>query len=146
MGKDLGRILGGSTGRLTLDLRITGNARSPKVSVDTEKLVERAATNATEVLKEELEKKVFEQLGGMLGTKRDTTIQGQRTPVDSVKAARPDVRADTAKARSDTARARADTAKAKADTARAKKDTSAARPDSTKVEIKDILEGIFKRK
>ena len=116
LGKDLAKVLAGSSGRLTLDLRVSGNARSPKVQVDTERLAQRAAENVTEQIQKEVEKKVLGQLGGLLGGK--TRPDSAAASVDS--AGKP-VKADSA----------------------AKAPTTA---DSVKANVKDILEGIFKKK
>jgi len=126
LGKDLGKFLVGS-GRLTLDLRVTGNARSPKVQVDTEKLMQRAAENATGEIAKELEEKVLGQLGGILGGKQraDSTAVGKATH-------------DSTAAKADSTRL-----PAKADSTKKPPATAA---DSVRVGVKDILEGIFKKK
>ncbi|HET9888194.1 MAG TPA: AsmA-like C-terminal region-containing protein, partial [bacterium] len=127
LGKDLGKFLVGS-GRLTLDLRVTGNARSPKVQVDTEKLVQRAAENATGEIAKELENKVLGQLGGLLG--------GTQRP-DSTAARR---------ARQDSAAAKADSTGRTHPKADSTKRPPATAADSAKADVINILEGILKKK
>jgi hypothetical protein len=119
LGKDLAKVLAGSSGRLTLDLRVSGNARSPKVQVDTEKLAQRATENVTGMIQEEVEKKVLGQIGNILG--------GPKPP-----------RADSAAVDS------AGRATTRTDTSAAKPPATAA--DSVKAGVRDILDGIFKRK
>lgn len=121
LGKDLAKLLGGTSGRLTLDLRVTGNARSPKVQVDTERLAERAAENVTSELQKEMEKKVLGQLGTILG--------GGKKP-----------HADSAAVDSTGQPQQADS------TAKAPNTKAPAPPESVKVDVRDILDGIFKKK
>jgi hypothetical protein len=118
LGKDLAKVLAGSSGRLTLDLRVTGNARSPKVQVDTEKLAQRATENVTGMIQKEVEKKVLGQLGTILGGPKPP--RADSAGVDS--AGRATTRADS-------------TAKAPATTA-----------DSVAAGVRDLLNGILKKK
>ncbi len=103
IGRDLAAILGGSTGRLTLDLKISGNANSPKVQIDASKLAARAQESARESLQKGIEKGAADLLGRLGGAKGGAADSG----------------ADSGAAR---------------------------RPDSTATPVKDLLEGLFKRK
>jgi hypothetical protein len=85
MGRDLAQIVAGS-GPLTLDLKLTGNAKAPKVSVDTSKLVERAKANATDAARKSLEKEAGKALGKLLGGSADSTkAPGAAKPESTVK-------------------------------------------------------------
>jgi hypothetical protein len=103
VGRDLAQLLAGSSGRLALDLKLSGNAKAPQVSVDTSKLAERARANATDAATKMIEKEASKALQKILGV-----------PADSAAAA-----ADSGKA------------------------PGPAKPEST---VKNLLEGLFKRK
>lgn len=85
VGRDLAAILGGSTGRLAFDLKLTGNARSPKVQVNTSRLAERARENAKDAIKKELESGAKDLLGRIVGTgaPRDSADSSRATKRDS---------------------------------------------------------------
>ncbi len=86
VGRDLAQVLAGSTGRLVLDLKLTGNARAPKVTVDTSKLAERAKENATDAVRKSLEKEAGKALEKILGAPSDSTKPpGAASPESTVK-------------------------------------------------------------
>jgi autotransporter translocation and assembly factor TamB len=67
LGPDLAKLLGGTSGRLVIDLRITGNAAQPDVHVDRDKLVERAREQIGSSVKEKLGSGLRKLLGGSSG-------------------------------------------------------------------------------
>ena len=71
IGGELGKLLAGSSGRLSLDLKITGPASSPRVSVDTSALLERARQRAQEKAQEAIKENVQDALQGLFGKKKD---------------------------------------------------------------------------
>jgi hypothetical protein len=64
IGQDLALVFANTEGRLVLDLTIEGEAKSPKVIVDTEKLVERARSNLKQNLERELTRGLEKLLPG----------------------------------------------------------------------------------
>ena len=81
VGRELAALLSGTSGRLAVDLRIHGNAQSPKVDVDTKALAERAAQNLKGKLQDELSSgkdKLIEGLQGLLGA--DSTAADSTKP------------------------------------------------------------------
>ncbi len=67
IGGELGKLLAGDSGRLALDLKITGQANNPRVSVDTSALLERAKEKAQEAVKQN----VKDAIQGLFGKKKD---------------------------------------------------------------------------
>jgi hypothetical protein len=63
LGGELAKLLANDTGRLTLDLKITGEARQPSVRVDTARLFDRARKNAADAVKDQLKTGLQNLLG-----------------------------------------------------------------------------------
>ncbi len=86
MGRDLAQLLAGSSGRLMLDLKISGNAKAPNVSVDTSKLAARAQANAADAATKAIEKEASKALEKILGTPADSgKAPGAAKPESTVK-------------------------------------------------------------
>lgn len=87
LGRDLAAVLEGTSGRLTLDLGVSGNAKSPRVNVDTKKLAERATTQAKAALQKGIEKeknRLLDKLQGAIGGGVDSSsTPGLPLPADS---------------------------------------------------------------
>jgi hypothetical protein len=65
-GGDVARLLAGSTGKVTLDLRVTGPAQHPAVALDTSKLAQRAAENLRARTQQQLEAGTNKLMGKLL--------------------------------------------------------------------------------
>lgn len=87
-GADVARLLASSSGRVTLDLRVTGPAARPQVTLDTAKLAQRAASHLGDEARDKLDSakdRLMDQLG--LGTaRRDSTSPGDSAAPDSAQA------------------------------------------------------------
>jgi hypothetical protein len=67
LGGELAKLLANDSGRLALDLTVSGPAAKPKVTVDTSKLAERAKQNLGDALRGRLDQGVKQGLKGLLG-------------------------------------------------------------------------------
>lgn len=65
VGRDVAALLEGSSGNVVLDLRLSGDVKRPSVTLDRNKLAERASKNAADAVKKEIEKGK-DALGGKL--------------------------------------------------------------------------------
>ncbi len=76
-GGEIAKLLAGDSGKITLDLHLSGPATGPQVSLDTSKLAERMRRNAAGQLQKELESakdKLLQNLG--VGAAGDSTTAG----------------------------------------------------------------------
>jgi uncharacterized protein involved in outer membrane biogenesis len=86
-GGELANLLAGSSGRITLDLKIDGPARSPSVSLDTSGLVRRLTENAADAARRGLGSARDRLVEQLVGPTPPDSAGGDAAPADSAAAA-----------------------------------------------------------
>jgi hypothetical protein len=91
VGRDLAALLSGTSGRLVLDLEVTGTAKKPKVRLDADKLAARARDNAVDALGKSIQEGIGKGLKNLLGGEATEPAAADSSDTTKAAAEKPSV-------------------------------------------------------